>query len=62
MNKLTTSPLRIIHGAVEETTDWVYGFLSLLSDLMFEDEEESEKGILRPEAFSAIFKELSLHC
>lgn len=45
MNKLTTDPLRIIHGAVEETTDWVYSYLSLLSDLIFEDEEESEKGI-----------------
>uniref|UniRef100_A0ACB8GCE4 Uncharacterized protein n=1 Tax=Sphaerodactylus townsendi TaxID=933632 RepID=A0ACB8GCE4_9SAUR len=44
VNKLATDPLRIIHGAVEETTGWVYGSLSLLSDLIFEDEEESEKG------------------
>ncbi|KAJ6655232.1 hypothetical protein lerEdw1_005576 [Lerista edwardsae] len=48
VNKLTTSPFRIIHSAVEETTDWVYGFLSLLSDLMFEDEEESERGEVEP--------------
>ncbi|XP_048347751.1 triadin isoform X40 [Sphaerodactylus townsendi] len=48
VNKLATDPLRIIHGAVEETTGWVYGSLSLLSDLIFEDEEESEKGEVEP--------------
>ncbi|XP_042312933.1 triadin [Sceloporus undulatus] len=48
VNKLTTDPLRLVHGAVEDTTSWVYGFLSLMSDLIFEDEEESEKGEAEP--------------
>ncbi|XP_061479719.1 triadin isoform X3 [Rhineura floridana] len=48
VHKLTTDPLRIIHGAVEETTDRIYGFLSLLTDLIFEDEDESEKGEVEP--------------
>uniref|UniRef100_A0A670HYW9 Triadin n=1 Tax=Podarcis muralis TaxID=64176 RepID=A0A670HYW9_PODMU len=48
VNKLTTDPLRLVHGAVEETTDWVYGFLSLLTDLIFEDEDESERGEVAP--------------
>ncbi|XP_034965098.1 triadin isoform X6 [Zootoca vivipara] len=48
VNKLTTDPLRLVHGAVEDTTDWVYGFLSLLTDLIFEDEDESERGEVAP--------------
>ncbi|XP_060631194.2 triadin isoform X1 [Anolis sagrei] len=44
VNKLTTDPLRLVYGAVEDTTSSIYGFLSLMSDLIFEDDEESEKG------------------
>ncbi|XP_026521846.1 triadin, partial [Notechis scutatus] len=44
INKLTTDPFRIMHGAVEESTNSIYGFLSLLSDLIFEDEDENGKG------------------
>lgn len=58
MKKLPSNPLRIIHGVVEDTTDWVYGFVSLLSDLIFEDEEESEKGIFKLEECSDIFEGL----
>ncbi|ETE64808.1 Triadin [Ophiophagus hannah] len=48
INKLTTDPFRIMHGAVEESTNSIYGFLSLLSDLIFEDEDENGKGEREP--------------
>ncbi|XP_025020116.1 triadin [Python bivittatus] len=48
INKLTTDPLRILHGAVEDSTNSIYGFLSLLSDLIFEDEDENGKGEGQP--------------
>ncbi|XP_070622065.1 triadin-like [Erythrolamprus reginae] len=44
VNKLTTDPFRIVHSAVEESTNSIYGFLSLLSDLIFADEDENGKG------------------
>lgn len=31
-----------MHDAVEETTDWIYGFFSLLSDIISSEEEEDE--------------------
>ncbi|KAG8147423.1 hypothetical protein E2320_000186 [Naja naja] len=34
-----------MHGAVEQSTNSIYGFLSLLSDLIFEDEDENGKGV-----------------
>ncbi|XP_026561234.1 triadin isoform X2 [Pseudonaja textilis] len=48
INKLTTDPFRIMHGAVEESTNSIYGFLSLLSDLIFEDEDENGKEEIQP--------------
>ncbi|NWX51027.1 TRDN protein, partial [Steatornis caripensis] len=45
VNKLSTEPLRIIHETLEESTDWIYGFISLLSDIVWSDDDDSEEGI-----------------
>ncbi|NXA47097.1 TRDN protein, partial [Nothocercus julius] len=45
VNKLSTEPLRIIHEALEESTDWLYGFISLLSDIVWSDDDDSDEGI-----------------
>ncbi|NXG52750.1 TRDN protein, partial [Psilopogon haemacephalus] len=45
VNKLSTEPLRIIHETLEESTDWVYGFFSLLSDFVWSDDDDSDEGI-----------------
>ena len=41
-----SDPLKLVHDAVEETTDWVYGFFSLLSDIISSegDEEDNDDG------------------
>ncbi|NXA35485.1 TRDN protein, partial [Eudromia elegans] len=43
VNKLSTEPLRIIHEAFEESTDWLYGFISLLSDIVWSDDDDSDE-------------------
>uniref|UniRef100_A0A8C8RGI7 Triadin n=1 Tax=Pelusios castaneus TaxID=367368 RepID=A0A8C8RGI7_9SAUR len=40
VNKLSKDPLRIIHETMEESTDWLYGFISLLSDIVSTDDDE----------------------
>ncbi|NXN19810.1 TRDN protein, partial [Indicator maculatus] len=46
VNKLSTEPLRIIHETLEESTDWLYGFISLLSDFVWsDDDDDSDEGI-----------------
>ncbi|XP_077667852.1 triadin [Eretmochelys imbricata] len=45
VNKLSKEPLRIIHQTVEESTDWLYGFISLLSDIVSTDDDDSDEGI-----------------
>ncbi|KFQ13618.1 Triadin, partial [Leptosomus discolor] len=45
VNKLSTEPLRIIHETLEESTDWLYGFISLLSDIVWSDDDDSDEGI-----------------
>ncbi|NXJ63806.1 TRDN protein, partial [Rostratula benghalensis] len=45
VNKLSTEPLRIIHEALEESTDWLYGFISFLSDIVWSDDDDSDEGI-----------------
>ncbi|NXF11895.1 TRDN protein, partial [Smithornis capensis] len=45
VNKLSTEPLRIIHETLEESTDWIYGFFSLLSDIVWSDDDDSDEGI-----------------
>lgn len=40
-----SDPLKLVHDAVEETTDWVYGFFTLLSDIISsEGDEDDEDG------------------
>ncbi|NXJ11243.1 TRDN protein, partial [Odontophorus gujanensis] len=46
VNKLSTEPLRIIHETLEESTDWLYGFISLLSDIIWSDDDDNDEGIL----------------
>ncbi|NWH72515.1 TRDN protein, partial [Piaya cayana] len=46
VNKLSTEPLRIIHETLDESTDWLYGFISLLSDIVWsDDDDDSDEGI-----------------
>uniref|UniRef100_A0A2K6F6A8 Triadin n=1 Tax=Propithecus coquereli TaxID=379532 RepID=A0A2K6F6A8_PROCO len=43
--KIGSDPLKLVHDAVEETTDWIYGFFSLLSDIISsEGDEEDDDG------------------
>uniref|UniRef100_A0A8D2DJX7 Triadin n=1 Tax=Sciurus vulgaris TaxID=55149 RepID=A0A8D2DJX7_SCIVU len=43
--KIGSDPLKLVHDAVEETTDWIYGFFSLLSDIISsEGDEEDDEG------------------
>lgn len=46
LSKIGSDPLKLVHDAVEETTDWVYGFFSLLSDIISSegDEEDDDDG------------------
>ncbi|XP_054425885.1 triadin isoform X14 [Pteronotus mesoamericanus] len=45
ISKIASDPLKFAHHAVEETTDWVYGFFSLLSDIISsEGDEEDDEG------------------
>uniref|UniRef100_A0A452T0W7 Triadin n=1 Tax=Ursus maritimus TaxID=29073 RepID=A0A452T0W7_URSMA len=46
ISKIGSDPLKLVHDAVEETTDWVYGFFSLLSDIISSegDEEDDDDG------------------
>ncbi|NWS04206.1 TRDN protein, partial [Motacilla alba] len=44
VHKLSTEPLRIIHETLEESSDWIYGFFSLLSDLVWSDDDDSDEG------------------
>ncbi|NWS92449.1 TRDN protein, partial [Toxostoma redivivum] len=40
VHKLSTEPLRIIHETLEESSDWIYGFFSLLSDIVWSDDDD----------------------
>ncbi|XP_020842631.2 triadin [Phascolarctos cinereus] len=42
ISKIGSDPLKIVHDAVEETTDWIYGFFSLLSDIISSDEDDDD--------------------
>ncbi|NWV37222.1 TRDN protein, partial [Grantiella picta] len=50
VHKLSTEPLRIIHETLEESSDWIYGFFSLLSDIVWSDDDDSDEGILNAKA------------
>ncbi|KAI1240976.1 hypothetical protein IHE44_0009432 [Lamprotornis superbus] len=48
VHKLSTEPLRIIHETLEESSDWIYGFFSLLSDIVWsDDDDDSDEAIHR---------------
>ncbi|NXU84794.1 TRDN protein, partial [Xiphorhynchus elegans] len=65
VNKLSTEPLRIIHETLEETTDWIYGFFSLLSDIVWSDDDDSDEGICNVKtsvaALTAVLHALPIH-
>ncbi|XP_055247713.1 triadin isoform X37 [Gorilla gorilla gorilla] len=42
--KIGSDPLKLVRDAVEETTDWIYGFFSLLSDIISSEDEEDDDG------------------
>ncbi|XP_043530984.1 triadin-like [Chiloscyllium plagiosum] len=61
--ELSSDPKKVINEAVEDTSDWIYGFISVLSDIFtttdYPDDEMDEaeiephskkKGVLRPPA------------
>ncbi|NWU00219.1 TRDN protein, partial [Urocynchramus pylzowi] len=43
VHKLSTEPLRIIHETLEESSDWIHGFFSLLSDIVWSDDDDSDE-------------------
>ncbi|NWX38119.1 TRDN protein, partial [Notiomystis cincta] len=57
VHKLSTEPLRIIHETLEESSDWIYGFFSLLSDIVWSDDDDSDEGICVPNT-----SRLQIHC
>ncbi|NWR30245.1 TRDN protein, partial [Tachuris rubrigastra] len=66
VSKLSTEPLRIIHETLEESTDWIYGFFSLLSDIVWsDDDDENDEGICNVKtsltALTAVLHALSIH-
>ncbi|XP_077018919.1 triadin isoform X6 [Tamandua tetradactyla] len=42
ITKIGSDPLKLVHDAVEETTDCIYGFFSLLSDIISSDGDEED--------------------
>ncbi|XP_029423983.1 triadin [Nannospalax galili] len=40
--KIGSDPLKFVNDAVEETTDWIYGFFSFLSDVISSDGDEDD--------------------
>uniref|UniRef100_A0A2R9A929 Triadin n=1 Tax=Pan paniscus TaxID=9597 RepID=A0A2R9A929_PANPA len=42
--KIGSDPLKLVRDAVEETTDWIYGFFSLLSDIISSEDEDDDDG------------------
>ncbi|NXY15371.1 TRDN protein, partial [Atrichornis clamosus] len=65
VHKLSTEPLRIIHETLEESTDWIYGFFSLLSDIVWSDDDDSDEGICNVKAsvtaLTAVLHALAIH-
>ncbi|NWW65002.1 TRDN protein, partial [Ifrita kowaldi] len=65
VHKLSTEPLRIIHETLEESSDWIYGFFSLLSDIVWSDDDDSDEGICNTKAsvtaLTAVLHALAIH-
>ncbi|XP_069866470.1 triadin-like [Dipodomys merriami] len=43
--RIGSDPLKLVHDAVEETTDWVYGFFSLLSDIISSEADDEDDDV-----------------
>ncbi|KAL1770133.1 triadin isoform X1 [Sigmodon hispidus] len=43
--KIGSDPLKFVNDAVEETTDWIYGFFSLLSDIISSEGDEEDEDV-----------------
>ncbi|XP_074846746.1 triadin isoform X13 [Carettochelys insculpta] len=48
VNKLSKDPLGIMRQTMEESADWLYGFISLLSDIISTDDDDSDEGEVEP--------------
>ncbi|XP_021096319.1 triadin isoform X2 [Heterocephalus glaber] len=63
--KIGSDPLKLVHDAVEETTDWFYGFFSLLSDIISsegdEEDEDGEEDIDKGEIEEPPLKKKEIH-
>ncbi|KAK2517982.1 hypothetical protein Q9966_014466 [Columba livia] len=57
VNKLSTEPLRIIHQTLEESTDWLYGFISFLSDIVWSDDDDGDEGEVEPSLKKVIHRD-----
>ncbi|XP_066563430.1 triadin isoform X1 [Amia ocellicauda] len=42
VHMLSSDPMKLIDEAVEESTDWVYGVMSLLSDMISPDDDDDD--------------------
>uniref|UniRef100_A0AC11C969 Triadin n=1 Tax=Ovis aries TaxID=9940 RepID=A0AC11C969_SHEEP len=66
ISKIGSDPLKLVHDAVEETTDWVYGFFSLLSDIISsegdeEDDDDAEEDADKGEIEEPPLKKKEIH-
>lgn len=63
--KIGSDPLKLVNDAVEETTDWIYGFFSLLSDIISsdgdEEDEEADEDIDKGEIEEPPLKRKEIH-
>ncbi|KAL6080963.1 hypothetical protein STEG23_016228, partial [Scotinomys teguina] len=63
--KIGSDPLKFVNDAVEETTDWIYGFFSLLSDIITsegdEEDEEADEDIDKGEIEETPLKRKEIH-
>lgn len=41
--KIGSDPLKFVNDVVEETTDWIYGFFALLSDIISSEGDEEDE-------------------
>lgn len=41
--KIGSDPLKFVNDVVDETTDWIYGFFALLSDIISSEGDEEDE-------------------
>uniref|UniRef100_A0A8C2LHQ3 Triadin n=1 Tax=Cricetulus griseus TaxID=10029 RepID=A0A8C2LHQ3_CRIGR len=63
--KIGSDPLKFVNDAVEETSDWIYGFFSLLSDIISsegdEEDEDADEDIDKGEIEEPPLKRKEIH-